>query len=140
MTVDMEGGLTLCLREQIARAIYDAPNDIDGDQIADMLIEDFRIFGTPDECREMVLGVCRKAADAALAAIKAPGWLAGAMLYLVVLEADDGSWLSFPEMYDTLDEAKTSIGDGKSNNGEWVFYECRRGYWTRRTQIGRDAL
>ena len=58
------------LREHIARAIYDAPNDIDSDQLADMLIEDFRISGTPDECREMVLGVCRKAADAALAAIE----------------------------------------------------------------------
>jgi 3-oxoacyl-[acyl-carrier-protein] synthase III len=55
--------------ERVARAIYDAENGIDGDQIADMLVEDFRIYGTADECREMTMEVCRQAARAALVAI-----------------------------------------------------------------------
>lgn len=59
--------------ERVARAIYDAPNGIDGDQVADMLIEDSRISSAfPAENREQVLAVCRQAARAAIAALREP--------------------------------------------------------------------
>jgi hypothetical protein len=45
--------------------------------------------------------------------------------YLVVKEADDGSWLCDPEMFDTLLEAKASVGDDPPREGEWIFYKCR---------------
>ena len=61
--------------ERVARAIYDAPNGIDGDQIADMLYEDGRISGkTAEECRAQVLAVCRMASRAAIAAMREPVW------------------------------------------------------------------
>lgn len=58
--------------ERVARAIYDAENGIDGDQIADMLYDDIRIIGSVDECRAMTLAVCRMAARAAIAAMREP--------------------------------------------------------------------
>lgn len=64
------------LREVVAQAIYDAPNGIDGDQVGDMLIEDFRIEGeTPKDCVAMVEEICRHAADAAIAALEAAGYV-----------------------------------------------------------------
>jgi hypothetical protein len=58
--------------ERAAQAIYDAPNGIDGDQIADMLYTDFRIAGpSPADCRAQTMGVCRQAAKAAIAAYTA---------------------------------------------------------------------
>jgi len=65
----------MTLRKRLAQAIYDAPNGIDGDQLADMLLEDSRITGpTIGECREQILDVCQHVADAALAAIEAAGF------------------------------------------------------------------
>ena len=47
--------------------------------------------------------------------------------YLVVLEADDGSFFSEPEMFDTKQEARTYADAHPSpDRCEWVFYECRR--------------
>ena len=58
--------------ELVGVAIYDAPNGIDGDQLADMLIEDDRISGTTlEECIAQVREVCRMAARAAIDAHKA---------------------------------------------------------------------
>jgi hypothetical protein len=58
--------------DQVAQAIYDAPNGIDGDQIADMLIDDDRITGeTAEECRGQVFAVCQHAAVPAISAHKA---------------------------------------------------------------------
>ena len=59
--------------ERVARAIYDAPNGIDGDQLADMLVEDCRITGAdPAACQTQVLDVCRHVARAAIAAMREP--------------------------------------------------------------------
>lgn len=58
--------------EQVARAIRDAENGIDGDTVGDMLYEDFRIEGNADECRAQLLVVCRAAARAAIGAMPPP--------------------------------------------------------------------
>jgi hypothetical protein len=48
--------------------------------------------------------------------------------YLVVKEADDGSWLNEPEMFDTRDEAAKYLrkirGRGLSALAHVVLYEC----------------
>jgi hypothetical protein len=60
------------MSERIAQAIYDAPNGIDDDQLADMLIDDVRITGADAaECQSQVMAVCMHAARAVLAAIEA---------------------------------------------------------------------
>jgi hypothetical protein len=49
-------------------------------------------------------------------------------MYLVVKEADDGSWLSDPETFDTRADAK-KYAAGREDHlkpGEtWSLYECR---------------
>ena len=58
--------------ERVAQAIYDAPNGIDGDQLADMLLDDDRISGANvEECRRQILAVCRQVAIAAIEVHKA---------------------------------------------------------------------
>ena len=75
-------------RERVARAIYDAPNGIDGDQLADMLIENDRIYGDAEVARQQVMRVCLHAADAAIAAYEAA--LAEEGLVIVPREATKG--------------------------------------------------
>ncbi len=59
--------------DRVAQAIYDAPNGIDGDQLADMILDDDRITGqSPVECRAQVLAVCQMAARAAIEAMREP--------------------------------------------------------------------
>lgn len=63
------------LREVVARAIFEAENGIDGDRIGTMIYENFRI---EDRNGDMGIGetmlVCKKAADAALEAIRGAGF------------------------------------------------------------------
>lgn len=67
--------------EAVARAIYDAPNGIDGDQVSDMLYEDERITGAnAEECRAQTMAVCRSAARAAIAAHEAALMAAGMVI------------------------------------------------------------
>lgn len=58
--------------ERAAQAMFDANNGIDGDRIGDMVYDDFRISGSPDECVAMVMAVCRLAVRAAMAAMREP--------------------------------------------------------------------
>jgi hypothetical protein len=55
--------------DRIARAIYNAPNGLDGDQIADMLYTDDRMPDTREEALIATFDVCRQAARAAIAAM-----------------------------------------------------------------------
>ena len=57
------------LVEEVARSIYDADNDIDGDQVGDMLYENDRITDVSTEAAiEQTMRVCRSAARAAIKA------------------------------------------------------------------------
>lgn len=58
--------------EEIARAIYDADNDLDGDCVGDMIYGDFRIDGPAVNAKEQTMRVCRAAALAALKAMREP--------------------------------------------------------------------
>lgn len=71
--------------ERVARAIYDAQNGIDGDQVGDMLYTDHRIDGPDAEtCRAQVMRVCNYAARAAIAAMREPTE--------VMIEASNREW------------------------------------------------
>ena len=57
--------------ERAARAIFNAPNGIDGDPIGVMLFAGDPVgASTPDEAKERTLAVCRLAARAAIEAMK----------------------------------------------------------------------
>jgi hypothetical protein len=59
--------------DRVTQAIYDAPNGIDGDQLADMLLDNDRITGADAAtCRAQVRAVCENAARAAIAALREP--------------------------------------------------------------------
>ena len=47
------------------------------------------------------------------------------MSYLVVREAEDGSWLSDPNMFDSLTQAETYAEARPGEQGTWEIYECR---------------
>jgi len=50
------------------------------------------------------------------------------MSYLIVREADDGSWLNDPAMFDFQDQAEAYAVDRADlikPGQSWVLYECR---------------
>jgi hypothetical protein len=83
MTADPRAELV----DRIARAIYDAPNGLDGDQIADMLYTDERMPDTRDEALVATFDVCRQAARAAIAAMPRAEALAVAVAALEKVES-----------------------------------------------------
>lgn len=60
------------LVEKVRDAIFNAENGIDGDQIGDMLHDDFRI--PSENSVEATKMVCERAARAAIAVMRETGW------------------------------------------------------------------